>query len=377
LQELTYIDHQKIVKTLSEFIKEVLSEVSKLNPLLACEFRLSGSETERTKVMATDEMDALSVLTAILFDMFEAPGSPGHPVLQEFTRLLCKEEYREKLKIFLDNGHYLSRSKLYRHYGAALSKVLANPDLWAKYPNIQRITHKDITSDIHTITPLMVLWSDDVYPLLEISIDMVLAIDLPHWRPSWASKHPLLDEMECLIVPKWKATAVEDDDLLEAGISHWRQVFESMPKSMRNGYRMAKVVKEVCPQIVLDQAGESDRSDDWSMFTIKDCFTSYMLKQCIVKQYAEIYYRQPGQNIQKSDREWAITIYDMLEESFIKQKPDLRSFFITGYNLLHDSKFEQLREKGIKYARLCKILLEERSASHFRKAFMGIDNSDD
>ena len=49
---------------------------------------------------------------------------------------------------------------------------------------------------------------------------------------------------------------------------------------MKHGYMMAKVVRDkaVCPQI-----------EDWVEIHASDFITTYMLKQCIIKEYAAMY----------------------------------------------------------------------------------------
>ena len=363
LQRFTYVKHTKIVETLTSFIEDVLADVSRRNPLMACEFRLSGSENEGTKIKATDEMDALSVLTSITFDKFKIPTGPGHPVLKEFVNLVCKEEYREELRDVLDEKFQLSRDKVYQHYSEALSAALANPALWAKYPSLQRITNRDIVASNRTITPMTVMWHDDVYPLLVVDVDMVLAMDLPQvYQASWASDHPLLNKVTTLIVPKWKSTAPEDEVLLEMGVSHWKKVFSEMPPEMKEGYRMAKVVKEICPSIKNENG-----------YKVHHFLTSYMFKMAIVELYATVYVDCTAEPPQPNsdDRDWALAIYKHVEKGLEQQ--NLSSFFIPDYNLLYDAKFAENRTLAIAYSRLCQKMLTPEAARRFHEAYMGLD----
>ena len=359
LQKLTYVNHKKIIQTLRCLIEEVLKRVSERDPLMACKFRLSGSEREGAKVIATNEIDSLCVLLAITFDKFITPDEAAHHVLKEFVQLKCKEEYEVELQRVLDSNGCLSRSKIFQNYGAVLSEVLADPDLWEKYPNLQRVSKMDITGSIATITPLIVRWNDPTYVNLEVSIDTVPALDISGWRPSWADTHPLLDLVKILIVPKWKTTAVENDTLLEVGVSHWGECFERMPTSMLQGYRLAKVTKELCPQI-----------SDWEWLHIGDLISSYMLKMTIIKLHAATLDLPDQPPPTHSDLHWAREIYKGMISSFRDQY--LGSFFIPQYNLLYDDKFVTYREAAIAYCQLCLKLLVPETASHMRKAYMGI-----
>merc|ERR1711893_78726 len=124
---------------------------------------------------------------------------------------------------------------------------------------------------------------------------------------------------------------------------------------MKQGYRMAKVVREksVCPKI-----------NEWPEIHASSFISSYMLKMCIFKEYMK-----GGDIRNKSDLHWSRKIYTAMEEAFTIQR--LESFFIPGYNLLHDDKYAQYRETAISYASLCRRLLTPEAAQHFRKAFMG------
>ena len=72
----------------------------------------------------------------------------------------------------------------------------------------------------------------------------------------------------------------------------------------------------------------------------------------------------------RSDVEWAVRIYEMVEEGFEKQF--LEHYFVPGQNLLRDDKYAQFRETAVSYANMCRRLLTPETAAHFKRAFMGI-----
>ena len=366
LQPLTYVNHPAIIEVLVSFIEDLQAGVENVDPMVAFNPTISGSEKEKTKVMASNELDSLCSLKNILHFMFHIPSMPADTILKECIELVCKERYVEQLERVLDDKKRLSGAKLYKFFSKAVAEVLARPELWKKYPQIQRVTVSDITAGNRTITALIVRWHDDVYPLLDISIDLVPAVAIPSpddggWLPPWCKPHPCLRQMGCVAVPKWKSSAPTNLGLMEFGLSQWGQLFEEMPEEMRQGYRMAKVVRDkaVCPQI-----------EDSPDVHASDFITSYILKQCIAKEYIAQSESEDSTREVKSDFEWASRIYEMVEEGLIKQ--NLESFFIPGYNLLHDEKYAQYRETAICYAKMCRRLLTPQSARHFRRAYMGM-----
>jgi hypothetical protein len=269
---------------------------------------------------------------------------------------------------------------------------LADPELWQRYPQLYRVTVKDITAGNRNITALMLRWHDDTYPWLDISVDLVPAIYMPGWQPVWCKPHPLLKHLGCHLVAKWKPDAPSSLSLMELGFCLCdAQIFRDMPQGMKEGYRLAKVMRDkaVCPQI-----------EEWLEVHAGNFITSYILKQCIFKEYfslceAGLYPKEKLPHIQgaqnkcglpavrsgtstaphvtcakspQDDVFWARIIYQRVEEAFEKQY--LESYFIPGYNLLSDDKYAQYRETAISYARLCRRMLTPQVAQCLRKVHM-------
>ena len=109
---------------------------------------------------------------------------------------------------------------------------------------------------------------------------------------------------------------------------------------------------------------------DWEGLYASSFISSYMLKMCILLEYMAASEAKDGSLEVNSDLDWARKIYGRMEKAFEVQR--LESFFIPGYNLLHDDKYAQYRETAISYVRLCRRLLTPEAAAHFRKAYMGL-----
>jgi hypothetical protein len=284
-----------------------------------------------------------------------------------FVEFIVKEDYHEQLKSILDSKKRLSQTKVCRAFNGAVRQVTADPELWREFPNIQRLDAKDVTEQKRRIAALNIRWHDDVYMALDISIDMVAMVDLGDWWPSWASQHTVLKRSVRLIgLPKWKHTNVVDLPLMEIGVYQWGPLFRKMPEQMRQGYRLAKTIRDkgVCPQI-----------EDWQ--TANKFMDTYFLKQTIICEFLNFFDADTGEQIKDfndvDDVFWAKRIYEKVEEAFREQK--LQSVLFPQYNLLHEPHFAQYKDRACQYARLCRQLLTRESASKLKRAHMGIVES--
>jgi hypothetical protein len=97
---------------------------------------------------------------------------------------------------------------------------------------------------------------------------------------------------------------------------------------------------------------------------------TYLLKQVIMHEF-QAWYDQKEEGLEPqvhTDVYWARRIYEKMEEAFRIRK--LYSWYIPSYNLLTDDKFKY-KDIAVMYAKLCRRLLTEEAAEHFRKAYMG------
>ena len=109
--------------------------------------------------------------------------------------------------------------------------------------------------------------------------------------------------------------------------------------------------------------------EEWSNAGV--FMNTYLLKQAIMHEYTA-WYDQKMEGLDppmQSDVYWAKRIYEKMEEAF--KRRELYSWFIPTYNLLNDDKFVQFQDIAVLYARLCRRLLTEEAANHFRKACLG------
>ena len=86
----------------------------------------------------------------------------------------------------------------------------------------------------------------------------------------------MLAENGCHVVAKWIAGAPRNLPLFQLGLNLAEaEMFHKMPVEMRDGYRLAKILKhsDICPEI-------DGISVDWFI-------TSYMLKTCIFHLYSK------------------------------------------------------------------------------------------
>jgi hypothetical protein len=210
---------------------------------------------------------------------------------------------------------------------------------------------------------------------LDISIDLVPAIEFPSWLPPWCRPHPLLDRFGCLAVAKWIPEKPEATTLLQLGFCRCdAEMFHEMPRVMRDGYKLAKLVRHssLCPRI--------------EGMNVSDIITSYILKTCIFTEYEEWMNKSTNppseddgggttdHSIHSNSQQdmssekylrgvtyWAHRIYERLEGAFEEQ--NLESFYIRHYNLLRDGKYKQFKQHALAYTRLCKTFLTHETGS--------------
>jgi hypothetical protein len=192
-----------------DIIDSLIHEIAqRIDPEMAFTPVLSGSVGEGTKVIQPNEADYLCVLKAYISDACETPASYSHD-------RACVELKISKSKIILN------RRKLFHQFYFALGKVLQIHDLWEKYPMLYRLTSKDIASGHQNISCLELMYHDDTFPWMRITVDLVPAIAFPNWQPPWSTQHPLqqglLNKHGCHAVAKWIPEAHNNPCLFQLG----------------------------------------------------------------------------------------------------------------------------------------------------------------
>ena len=278
-------NESKTIQTyVEEFVLDITKKIENSKKKLAATPILSGSVAEGTKVGYPDEYDFILHLHGLQDEFDETSKStvltstPHFEVQMDIAQLL-----REYLDVF--NEHlqkYEHRKNFFLHKSAKNSSVrpftiiLSQTGIFFKYLKV----------------------NIDFVPAFTISYQKVQEI-FPRISPACVKGQ---------IFAIMKNCEYQSVDLRLSFSVHERDLINSLPMYVQNGYRLSKAIrhKEVCPNAqVLGM-----------MFTSVDEYvTTYMLKTCLLHTMEECEHKHLEDNewLSPLSIKWAIKIYEQMK----------------------------------------------------------------
>ena len=326
-----------------KFMTNLGVAIGKDDPLFEFKPTMSGSCSEATKVVEMDEADVLCV--------FEHPDwktlslEPHEKDNYSFMKLES-ESFSQKHTLLFKRTT-LSAHGVFARFYTLVRKHAADALKDCKNLYIMDV-HAILPNDC-SICPMELVWSGEMFPWQEFSVDIVPAIPVEK-VPQELKHHKLVRDL--VVVPKWTSSLIPksyEGEAFQLGFSNTEKYFfYGMPVALREAYKLAKVVKHNCMVIEDVKAGEF--------------LSSYMLKCKAFECFAEMrefMEKVTNPNVREliDDEaslpskvlQWADELLAKVEHSV--QHHYLESFFLE-YNLLGEASYRSLI-----YTRLCRAML--------------------
>ena len=248
-------------KSVLEFMKDMGREIKHDDPLFHFIPTLSGSCSEATKVIKMDEADVLC--------RFQHPAWKNLRLTNHekdnFTYMKLESEVFAGAQPSLFNQTQLSAHGVFKRFYGLVRKHIAG--VLKRHKNFYIVDVHDILPQECTICHLDLVWSGEVLPWQEFSVDVVPAIPVETAQlPGKLKHHDRVHDL--VVVPKWTAGLITKhyaNEAFQLGFSATeKDMFYAMPIALRQGYKLAKVMVHKCLLIDGIAAGDS--------------ISSYMLK---------------------------------------------------------------------------------------------------
>lgn len=190
---LTVDDHKDIVNSVMSVLKSVAREVASEDPTLATTVVLTGSNREGTKAIAMDEIDATFTL-----DTFKDKFVPTEVEMKFLsggrTKLRCNADDQALERFLVQEGqdHYLNGRAVMNAFYVLFDRILLQT--MKKLRNLSLILKTKVAVGEHEtkIGSCTFLWRSAHYKDLEISVDVVLAVEISGWKPACVAEYSRL-----------------------------------------------------------------------------------------------------------------------------------------------------------------------------------------
>ena len=241
-----------------QFVMEFMEDLSRViahdDPLFDFKPTLSGSCSERTKVVEMNEADVLCrfqhpAWKDLLLTNYEKDN---------FTYMKFEGEELARTHPDLFKQTCLSAHGLLKRFYGLVRKHIAGVLKRHKYLYI--IDVHIILPQECVICPLDLVWCGEMLTWQEFSLDIVPAIPVSTTQLPGELKHQDFVH-DPVVVPKWNAGLIKKEYANEAfqlGLaSTEKDMFDAMPTTLRQGYKLAKVIVHDCMLIDGIAAGDS------------------------------------------------------------------------------------------------------------------------
>ena len=276
-QALDSDEAQEVHSAVESMVQDVVNKLAHLDPRFATTLLRAGSSSEGSKTVLPNEFDfmfSLDEMSSNIHPIFldedtaltvgaHACGIDGKTLAELFENKEVSEHtgvFSDYVQIFVNEGHEASRFldlcestsrevtsyAMYIYFSQMLTKVLLSSS-FPKHPNL---LIKEVT-----VEPAIHLeWRGCRFKLLEIHVDAVPAIRLPHWPEKTCRNRRLLTPdiltIPCLAVPKMASV---NEHLWRCSTSlQETAIFRKLRPCIRNSYVAAKAMvnsKAVCPSV--------------------------------------------------------------------------------------------------------------------------------
>ena len=307
---------QEVHSAVESMAQHIVNKLTYLDPRFATTLLRAGSSSEGSKTALPNEFDFMFSLEEISLNIHpifseedtaltvgvHTSGKDGNTIGERIQNKELSEHtgvFSDYVQIVLNEGHEASRfldfcdrtskevpnDAMYIYFSQMLTNVL----LSSSFPKNPNLFIKEVTID-----PAIILeWRGCRFKLLEIHVDVVPAIRLPHWPEKTYRKRRLFTTdiltIPCLAVPKSGSVS---DQLWRCSMSlQETAIFRKLKPCIRNSYVAAKTMvnsKAVCPSVACrgDESIEllrntysfSPDDDVYVEKSAEDVVPTYMLK---------------------------------------------------------------------------------------------------
>ncbi len=247
-------DNKDIVDSIMHILVSVAEEIGREDPRLTSAVELTGSNREGTKVIVTDEIDVMFTL-----EVFKNRFRPLDVELAELHGSHCKLQHIDKhdgtlLDFLLDDDEgrqILSATAVIKAFYAAfdtfiLTAVKAN----SRSPSLCLETMVQLSQA--KVGSCTFLWRSAHYKDLEISVDVVLAVEVTDWKPigvveSSTIHHSLPSSFFVVLKPAAQARAGHGkwETVLRVSASNLDvTIIENIPEDIMKGFILMKALNQ-------------------------------------------------------------------------------------------------------------------------------------
>ena len=307
---------QEVHSAVESMAQHIVNKLTHLDPRFATTLLRAGSSSEGSKTALPNEFDFMFSLEEISLNIhpifFEedtaltvgvhTSGKDGNTIGERIQNKELSEHtgvFSDYVQIVLNEGYEASRfldfcdrtskevpnDAMYIYFSQMLTNVL----LSSSFPKNPNLFIKEVTID----PAILLEWRGCRFKLLEIHVDVVPAIRLPHWPEKTYRKRRLFTTdiltIPCLAVPKSGSVS---DQLWRCSMSlQETAIFRKLKPCIRNSYVAAKTMvnsKAVCPSVACrgDESIEllrntysfSPDDDVYVEKSAEDVVPTYMLK---------------------------------------------------------------------------------------------------
>ena len=262
-QELTRLEAEEASKIFTDVLtvlQRTAVGIEESNPLFKSIVIAGGSVAELTKIGPIDEMDFVFCLTSIS-EMVEieepvSDNEKGHARLKPVNP--------SELGEFVDAGGYIRRSELSEKFHNLFGEAFLHI---CTFENTRLFSLEGTVDNGHylfNIGQLLIIWYGHIGKQLSIKLDIVPSLKKKGWRSEY-----LLEDMKivdqsvvdisCLLIMQVPDILydIEDDQLHKRNNELFRisfartehSILRNLPPVIRDGYRIAKSVLELCPRL--------------------------------------------------------------------------------------------------------------------------------
>ena len=334
LDNIKYQEETKMVKsTVKKLVQKICKRISELDDRFTNTLVQSGSTCEGTKVGQPDEFDFICLLDNLddLCDIDEKKTATD----DGFAYLKMKKSCVLRYRSFFDANGYLDTDKVRGKFTKLLERILGENELWNS-PNLYFIVSSKFSVRSPVCSFSIVVFCC-LYKGLTISIDLVPAFRKRGWWPRNFNV-PVCSSIQeedlkqgCLLLLQTEqnqhGTPISKVRVSMAPLEF--RCLKGLPKTALDAYIFAKIICDdrICPNIAFDE-----------IVRAKDVITSYMLKNCLLHVYYDMY----NSDIQSSEDKLGITLNIFRKLLICAQQRELPSFFLPDQNIFtfQNYKFE-------------------------------------
>ncbi|CAF3927332.1 unnamed protein product [Rotaria sp. Silwood1] len=334
------------------YVRLLIVEVEKFDPLFRNDLICSGSYYEQTRIGVPNEFDYMINLTGIqlLCNFIDGISDPSG-----YGRLypLSTDEAREKLHAYLEPiTQCVSSTKVRTQFYKLLTSARALVIRQEIVKQFKHLKFEWTSGDKRCGTAIHAEWYGSQYACLTIKIDVVPCLTVYRWPRTAKIACPLAKPEFQIIARSPKS---DQSHLWRISTSRTELVdFLSLTDERKDAYLILKILRYINPY--------ENRIEN-VIYTSEELLTSYMLKTEFLHEISRYPQRQQWINGGLIHR--VASILKRLHRHV--QHGLIPSFYIENYNVIDGDDYARLRSFEIKYVRTLLKQVQEKARMIDRK----------